>query len=135
MLFRSAAVRKPPQKEKLVKNLKYLKQDTGLKIVSINPVDIVGAEVLWVYNVKNRKIGKYVAAADSGTLGIKGSTIIGYDPKQSVAKTIRKPKEQMREFMAAGKVALRKFLDNIRAVEIGLTGRINGDTVLLKAVK
>ena len=49
-----ASVRKPPQKEKLVKNLKYLKQDATLKIVSINPVDIVDAQVLFVYNVRTR---------------------------------------------------------------------------------
>ena len=72
---KKAAVRKPPQKEKLVRNLKYLKQDTATKLVSINPVDIVGAEVLWVYNVKNRKIGKYVAEAMGGVLGDRKSVV------------------------------------------------------------
>ena len=129
---KKAAVRKPPAKEKLVKSLKYLKQDTALKIVSVNPVDIVGAEVLWVYNVKNRKIGKYVAEAMGGALGVKGTTITGFDTNKSTQKTLRKPEEQIKQFLASSKVDLRKYLENIKTTEIKLNGRINADTILLK---
>jgi len=129
---KKAAVRKPPQKEKLVKNLKYLKQDTTMKLVSVNPVDIVGAEVLWVYNVKNRKIGKYVAEAMGGVLGIKGTTITGYDANKSIQKTLRKPEEQLKQFLASSKVDLRKFIENIKTTDIKLNGRINAETILLK---
>jgi hypothetical protein len=127
-----AAVRRPPQKEKVVSKLKYLKTDGALKLVSINPVDIMGAQVLWVYNVKSRKIGKYVADSHAGTLGIKGTTIVGYDEVKSVQKTLRKPDVQLKEFMSASKVELRKWLDNIKSTDIRLSGRINQDTVLLK---
>ena len=129
---KKAAVRKPPQKEKLVKNLKYLKQDTATKLVSVNPVDIVGAEVLWVYNVKNRKIGKYVAEDQGGALGVKGTTITGYDANKSTQKTLRKPDEQLKQFLTSSKVELRKYLENIKTTEIKLNGRINADTILLK---
>lgn len=131
---KKAAVRKPPQKEKLVKNLKYLKQDTALKLVSINPVDIVGAEVLWVYNVKNRKIGRYVAEAMGGVLGVKGTTITGYDANKSTQKTLRKPEEQIKTFLANTKIELRKYIENIKTTEIKLNGRINADTILLKVI-
>jgi hypothetical protein len=129
---KKAAVRKPPQKEKLVRSLKYLKQDTATKLVSINPVDIVGAEVLWVYNVKNRKIGKYVAEDQGGALGIKGTTITGYDANKSIQKTLRKPEEQLKQFLASSKVDLRKFIENIKTTDIKLNGRINAETILLK---
>jgi hypothetical protein len=129
---KKAAVRKPPQKEKLVKSLKYLKQDTALKIVSINPVDIVGAEVLWVYNVKNRKIGRYVAEDQGGALGVKGTTITGFDANKSTQKTLRKPEEQIKQFLASSKVELRKYIENIKTTEIKLNGRINADTILIK---
>ena len=129
---KKAAVRKPPAKEKLVKSLKYLKQDTTLKIVSVNPVDIVGAEVLWVYNVKNRKLGKYVAEDQGGVLGVKGTSITGFDLNKSTQKTLRKPDEQIKQFLASSKVELRKYLENIKTTEIKLNGRINADTILLK---
>ena len=132
---RKAKVKKPPSKEKLVKKVKYCVQNTELNIVSINPVDILGSNTLWVYNVKTRKMGKYVAAADAGQLGIKGSTIVGYDEKQSVAKTLRKPAEQLKQFANSGKVSLRSFIEDIKAVPVNLNGRVSADWILLKALR
>lgn len=129
---KKAAVRKPPQKEKLVSKLKYLKEEKTLKLVSINPVDIVGASELWVFNVKTRKLGKYIADATANTLTVKNSVIVGFDPNKSVQKTLRKPADQLKAFMGAGKIALRKFLDDIKATDTKMNGRINQDTLLLK---
>jgi len=129
---KKAAVRKPPQKEKLVAKLKYLKNDTATKLVSVNPVDIIGAQELWVYNTKTRKLGKYVAEEMGGALGVKGTAITGFNESKSVQKTLRKPEVQLKEFLAAGKIQLRKFLDEIKATDIKLNGRINSDTILLK---
>lgn len=123
--------KKPTDKAKVVAKMKYLKQDDKLKLVSINPADIIGAKELWVFNVKTRKLGKYVTTEFS-ELNVKGTTITGFDEFKSVAKTLRKPEEQIKEFKSAGKVALRKFLDDIKAVDIKLNGRINEDTILLK---
>jgi hypothetical protein len=128
---KKARVKKAPSKEKLVAKLKYAKDDKSLKVVSINPVDIVGAGELWIYNFKTRKLGKYVAASYQ-TLGIKGTTITGFDVDKSVAKTLRKPDEQLKEFAKAGKVALRTFIKDIKAVETKLNGRISTDILLLK---
>ena len=132
---RKARVKKPVSKEKLVKKVKYCTEDTTLNLVSINPVDVIGARELWVYNKKTRKLGKYVAAADSGTLGIKGTAILGYDDKTSVAKTVRKPEVVMKKFMAAGKVALRTWLDEMSTTGVQMNGRLNADTMLLKVQK
>jgi hypothetical protein len=123
--------KKPTDKAKIVAKMKYLKQDDKLKIVSINPQDIIGAKELWVFNVKTRKLGKYVTTEFS-ELNVKGTTITGFDENASVQKTLRKPEEQLKEFKTAGKVVLRKFLDDIKAVDIKLNGRINEDTILLK---
>lgn len=129
---KKASVRKPPQKEKLVAKLKYAKNDTTNKLVSINPVDIIGATELWVYNTKTRKLGKYVAEDMGGALGVKGTAITGFNESKSVQKTLRKPEAQLKDFLAAGKIELRKFMDNIKATDIKLNGRINQDTILLK---
>lgn len=137
MLMQEAKVNKKPRArkakpvEKIVGKLKYAKANDQLKLVSINPADIVGAKELWVFNVKTRKLGKYVAA-DFQELGVKGTTITGFSESLSVQKTLRKPEEQLTEFKKAGKVQLRKFLEDIKAVDIKLNGRCNEDTVLLK---
>jgi hypothetical protein len=130
---KKARVRKAPAKEKVVARLKYAREDRALKVVSVNPTDIIGAQELWVFNTKTRKLGRYMAEA-MGQLGVKGTSITGFDEARSLAKTLRKPEEQLKEFLKAGKVALRSFLKDIRAVEIKMNGRINEDTLLLKVV-
>ena len=128
---RVTRVKKAPAKDKLVARLKYAKENKELKLVSISPVDIVGATELWIFNAKTRKLGRYVAASYQ-TLSVKGTSILNFDEQKSVAKTLRKPADQLKEFNKAGKVALRTFIKDIRATEIRLNGRINEDTVLLK---
>jgi len=131
---------KPKSADKLIAKLKYMKVDQKYSLASINPTDIVGANELWVFNVKTRKLGKYVAVnvdptgmgrAGSG-LTVKGTTIEGFDPAKSIQKTLRKPEEQLKAFKTAGKVALRKFLEDINTTDTTMNGRINSDTVLLK---
>lgn len=128
---KKARVKKAPSKEKIVAKLKYSKENKELKIVSVNPVEIIGASELWVYNSKTRKLGKYVAASYQ-TLNIKGTSIINFDADKSTCKTLRKPADQLKEFARAGKVQLRKFLEEIRATDTKMNGRINADILLLK---
>ena len=133
-ITRKVRTKKAPSKEKLVAKLKFAKDFAQLKLVSIDPVDILNAQELWVYNTKTRKLGKYIVGQYSGGLGVKGASLVGFDEVKSVAKTLRKPDQQLGEFMKSTKVQLRKFLENIKATETRMNGRINIDTVLLKAV-
>ena len=137
MLAQEAKVNRAPRKtkavpkEKLIAKLKFMKTNEPLKLVSINPVDIIGAGELWIFNTKTRKLGRYVAS-EFNTLNVKGTTIVNFDEFKSIQKTVRKPEEKLKEFKAAGKVQLRKFLDDINATDTKMNGRINEDTILLK---
>jgi len=131
-----AAARKPRKKkpvsfDKKVKNLKFKKDDIDNKLVSIDPVKIVGAEKLWVYNVKTRKLGVYVALDGAG-LDVKGSAIQNYKYGESVSKTLRKPKDVLSRVLDGGKVVLRKVMGEINSKPVELNGRINKDTILLR---
>ena len=131
---RKIRVKKAPSIEKVVAKLKYAVTNEQYKLVSIDPKKIIGSQELWVFNTKTRKLGKYVAGNgfSAGELSVKGTGIIGFDEKKSVQKTVRKPDVTLKEFQKAGKVALRKFLEDIKATDIKLTGRINKDVILLK---
>jgi hypothetical protein len=131
---RKPKIKKPVPKDKLVEKLKYLKMHEPLKLVSINPTDIIGAKELWIFNVKTRKIGKYIADELTGPLTIKGSTILGFDDSKSIQKTVRKPEEKIKEFKSANKAMLKKFLDEINTTDTKLNGRISEDVVLLKTL-
>lgn len=131
-----AAARKPRKKkpisvEKTVSKLKYKTEDTENKLISINPIKIIGCEKLWIYNVKTRKLGVYVADDPSG-LNVKGSTIENYKYSESISKTLRKPKDILSRVLDGGKVVLRKVMGEINAKPSELNGRINKDTILLR---
>ena len=139
MLTQEAKVNRKPRKskaiskDKVVSKLKYKKTDDALKLVSINPTDIIGAKELWVYNTKSRKLGKYVAL-EYQELGVKGASIVNFSEANSICKTLRKPEEKLKEFKSAGKVQLRKFLDDINATDTKMNGRINEEIILLKVL-
>lgn len=134
------AVKKPRKAkaksvEKIVSKVKYMKADTGLQVTSVNPAQMIGATEVWVFNTKTRKLGKYIADATLGPIGVKGTSLTGFDEAKSVAKTLRKPAEQLKALLTAGKIQIRKFMDGINAVEVKLTGRLNEDTLIVKVVK
>lgn len=119
---------------KVVSKLQYKKEDSDFKIASVDSTDIVGCTQLWVFNTKTRKLGVYNSIDESG-LTVKGTTIQNYDESLSIQKTLRKPNVTLPELVKAGKVALRKILSNINAVEQPLTGRINSDIILVRIIK
>lgn len=130
---RKPRVKKAPSKEKLIAKLKYLARDDKLQLVSVNPIELLDAQEVWVYNVKTRKLGKYVAE-DGVSIQVKGTTLTFFDEKRSVQKTLRKPDETLKLFKKAGKVKLRTFLEEIKTTDIKLNGRLNSDTIILKCV-
>lgn len=123
--------RKPVSFEKRVSKLNYMNKYDALKIQSVDPVGIVGAASVWVYNVKTRKLGFYVSTDSSG-LSVKGSTLENFSANGSFSKTLRKPERVLPDVIGGGKIALRNVMDNIAAKPAKLTGRINKDTVILR---
>lgn len=123
----------PP--ERIVSKIKYCKKFDELKLVSIHPVDILRSSEVWVYNVKKRKLGVYQADTMVQVLGVKSTTIVGFDPVVSVQKTLRKPAEQLKALMAAGKPASKKLFKEIKSTDVKLNGRLGEDWIILKAYK
>lgn len=121
-------------KDKIVSKLKYQIDDKVLKLVSIKPVDIIGASELWVYDTKTRKLGRYMADSHLGPLSVKGTTIIGFNTATSVTKTLRKPAEQLAAFVKTTKPQVKKFMSSVTTTETQLSGRINDRTLLLRVV-
>jgi hypothetical protein len=127
--------RKPKavSKEKLVSKLKYQINDSDLGIASINPIEILDATELWVYNTKNRKLGVYKVEGLKPALTVKGTSITDFNATSSIQKTLRKPAEQLKEFKGTAKTKFQKAFNDIKAVEIKMNGRINNTTIILKA--
>lgn len=133
------ASRKPRKKKEkpvtaIVGKMKYLAEDTALNIKSIKPTEVVGAQQLWVFNVKYRNLSVYNAMSHTG-LSVKGTTLTGFDEKTSITKKVRKPESVLKTITEGGKVGLRKAMDNIKCKPKAANGRLNTEVVLLRAIK
>ena len=123
-----------------MKNFKYLDHHSETKSISVNPADLVGANIAIVYNSKTRKLGVYHASnvdpmglkREGSGLSVKGTTIQGFDEEKSVCKTLRKPIEQLATFKKVAKRSLNKEFDAINSVEVKMNGRFNAHSLIIK---
>lgn len=134
---RKQTVRKPRAKKtvtaaKQVDKLKYLKEDTDLKLASIDPSRIIGAAELWLYNTKNRMLQHYVAG--QGGFAVKGTTLQNVDNSLSEMKKIRKP-EIVSSFVDGGPKAITKQFNLLKVKPSKCNGRLNEFTLILRAIK
>ena len=129
---RKPRAKKAPSKEKLVSKLKFKTHDDRYKLVSIQSSEAAAALELWVFNTKTRKLGVYVAS-DTAALSVKGTTIINFNEDKSIAKTLRKPEEQLKDANKLPKTKMRSLFNGVNSIETKLNGRINADIILLKA--
>lgn len=127
------AVREKPASAQ-VKGIKYKSKDEELNLESQKPTDIIGAEQVWLYNTKTKKLSVYVSESVKG-MAAKGTSLQNWVPEKSKQKTLRKPAEQIKDLMASGKVKLRTFMDSVTTKEQTVNGRINIDTIILRIVK
>jgi hypothetical protein len=132
--------RKPRKKKKrkpeqLVKKLKYLAKDTNTGAESIMPEDIIGASTVITYNTKTRKATLFVGDPSQGGLVVKGSSIIGFDLNESKEKTVKKPTDFIKVAKKDGIRAINNAWKAINTKESLPKGRINGHTLILRAIK
>jgi hypothetical protein len=127
---------KPISPEKATQKLKYQKrfecETTKLKLESIRPAELHLSKEAWCYDTAKRKLHHYIADDMSGEMFVKGNTLYGFDKSKSAIKTLRKPKDQIKEIMGS-KPAARKYFDDIKAVGVKPKGRFNDQMIILKA--
>lgn len=127
---RAPRKRKPASPIKMVSKMKYLKEFAELNLKSIKPETIIGSSEVWFYNTKYRRVGVY--KAETGSVSVKGTTIIGFDIKESKAFTLRKPEEFFKG-LSLGKRALNNAIKPLTTKPSQPNGRINEETILLGA--
>lgn len=131
------AARKPRAKKAkapavVAKGVKYMKEHAELKLTSITPEKMVDKDEVWLFNIKVRRLFRYVAVQGM-KLSVKGTTLTGFDPEKSGGKILRKPEVQLKGVESMTSRPLTKLYNDVRAVASKPTGRINEDCVILKA--
>jgi len=127
---RKTRVKKPQAADKQVAKLKYLKESNDFKIASINPLLIVGAKRVLVFNTKNRKIEEYETDRPDG-FEVKGQSLQHIN--RSRGKLLRKPEEFLPIAMKKTANQFKKEFDKLTTKEYNPNGRFNDQIVILSA--
>ena len=119
---------------------KFKEKDDALGIVSAKPAELIGAKKVTIFNTKTRKIGIYVALDDELGFTAKGTTLLGFDKDLSQQKTLRKTKtvsivDHLNKFRKAAVRKVDKVFEGLSTTGTKLTGRFNGDMIILKVYK
>ena len=130
---RKPRAKKAVSPERQSVKFKYLKEFTELGLKSENPAKLVNSSEAWLYDTAKRRLIHVMADSHVGTFTVKGSAIVGFDALTTVQKTLRKPQEQLKMIMTAGKPQARREFSNIKATEVKFNGRGNPNLIILRA--
>jgi len=136
----SKAVRKPRRKKsqtpgKIIRKLQFCEKSDEYGVSSIDPRKIVGANKVVVFNTKYKKLAIFEASPLVDGLSVKGTTIVGFDDKKSRERTVRKPKEIVKDCANSGIRVINNRYNSLTTKESVPTGRINKNCVILQALK
>jgi hypothetical protein len=129
---RAPRKKKPVSPERLTQRFAYLREFAELKLKSEPVTKLVDATEAWLYDTKKRKLIHVMADSHVGSFTVKGTAIIGFDAVQTLQKTLRKPAEQLREFMSQSVPNARKWFRDLRTTDVKYNGRGNENLVILK---
>ena len=121
----------PP--EKRAAKFKMQAEFAELKLKSQPAASLVDKTEAWLYDSKKRKLIHLVADSHTQAFTVKNNSIIGFSTVDTVQKTLRKPADQLKAIVGAGKPAARKAFKDINTTETAWNARGTENLVILKS--
>jgi len=131
LVIRSKSPRKtkPKTVDKLVKKVKYMERFPELGLISVNPTELIGANIVYIYNTKTRFLERF--ESEQG-IGVRGTTLT--DIKEpAVKKKIRNP-EVFKSINTTNKNFMERFWSGFKTKQGIANPRINGHCILLSCI-
>ena len=127
--------RKPKVKtaDKQIEKLTYLKESAEFKLVSIPAAQVIGASRLYLFNISSRILTELVCRLAKG-FEVKGTTIQGIDEEKSRQTLLRKPNEFLPIVQNKSPLQINKEWLTLTTKSNPANGRVNKDTILLRAL-
>jgi len=129
---RAPRKKKPVSPERVTQRFQYLREFAELKLKSEPVIKLAEATEAWLYDTKKRKLIHVMADSHVGSFTVKGTAIIGFDSVQTVQKTLRKPAEQLKEFLAQSVPNARKWFRDLKTTDVKYNGRGSENLVILR---
>ncbi len=123
---------KPVSPEKKAAKFKICAEVPEFKLKSLPAAQLVDKSEAWLFDAKKRKLIHIVADEYAKVFTVKNNSVIGFSTVETVQKTLRKPAEQLKAILTAGKPAARKAFKEIKATETAWNGRGSENLVVLR---
>jgi len=130
---RKARAPKVRSADKQVAKVKYQKEDNNYKLVSIPPMNLVGAMRVFTFNTKTRVLTEYVTNSATG-FEVSGTTMKKFDTTMSRATRLRKPDDIVPDILKKTPKQIDNIFKSLTTKISVPNGRLNEDTILLRAM-
>ena len=130
---RAVRSKKPRPADKQVSKVKYKKEDTEFKLVSIPPSKIIGSMRLFLFNTKYKSLTEYVTENAKG-FEVKGTTLQNFDPVNSRSTRLRKPHDVLPVVLSKSYTQIKKEFEKLTTKITIPNGRINSETIILRVM-
>jgi len=128
---RKPRAKKPKAIDKQIARLQYKREDNEFKLASVNPVKIIGASRLYMFNTKTRALTELVSESVNG-FEISGTSIKNFNPDLSRSVKLRKPDEFLKIVLGKTQRNISSEWSKLTTKTTAANGRVNADTILLK---
>ena len=100
---------------------------------SCDPTRIIGANMFFAFNTKYRKLTVFKARTRDG-FTVSGTSIKDFDEDNSFSLTLRKPEDYLPIIASKTEKQIEKSLNELKTKRKSANGRINQDTILVRAL-
>lgn len=129
--MRKPRIKKTADASKQVSKMKYQIDSQEYGLTSIPSARIPTSHKLFVFDTKRRVLSYYEAKGLSG-FGVKGASLLNWNPDASFSTTLRKPKEVLNSVMSVTPKVLIKWLETFDGKKRIPAGRFNDHLILLR---
>ncbi len=113
---------------------KFKPSDDASGVVSSNPNNIIGAQVVVLFNTKYNLL-TVLHAKDHTGLTVKGTGIINYDEATSKTKRAGRATALIKSMQTQSKTAIKKSFDSIKGQEMEPKNRGSEEVVIVRIIK
>lgn len=117
--------------EMLIKNLHIQDRHDELNLISRPKTNIIGSNLVFVYNTKTRCFIRYESA---NGISVKGSTLLNIDETLSIKKKIRKPEVVFASINPTNRTFMERVWKSIKTKPSPVKARINRNCILLSCL-
>jgi hypothetical protein len=131
--------RKPRRKKKftskeLTKLMKYQEKSDDYNITSLTPDQIIGANIVFLFNTKTRVLTKLVALDRAG-LSVYRMKVTNVDEKESFSTRLRKPQDILETIMTKGIRAINSKIGMLTTMMLDPQVKVNQHVLFVRMFK